>query len=158
MLFRSGDYQVTVTGTPHLGSNVSQLTAKVLQAVGSQLELPAGVEVAQGNMMDMMYEEFAAIGNALLVALYLVFAVMAIQFESLRFPIVVIISIPFAMVGSFLGLAVTGSSVNMTSLLGLVMLEGIVVNNAIVLIDYVNILRREDGVRSEERRVGKECT
>ncbi len=137
--------------------SVSQLTAKVLQAVGSQLELPAGVEVAQGNMMDMMYEEFAAIGNALLVALYLVFAVMAIQFESLRFPIVVIISIPFAMVGSFLGLAVTGSSVNMTSLLGLVMLEGIVVNNAIVLIDYVNILRREDGVEIHEAlvRAGK---
>ncbi|MCI9509794.1 MAG: efflux RND transporter permease subunit [Angelakisella sp.] len=154
---QDGDYQVTVTGTPHLGSNVSQLTAKVLQAVGSQLELPAGVEVAQGNMMDMMYEEFAAIGNALLVALYLVFAVMAIQFESLRFPIVVIISIPFAMVGSFLGLAVTGSSVNMTSLLGLVMLEGIVVNNAIVLIDYVNILRREDGVEIHEAliRAGK---
>lgn len=154
---QDGDYQVTVTGTPRVGSNVSQLTAKVLQAVGSQVELPAGVEVAQGSMMDMMYEEFAAIGNALLVALYLVFAVMAIQFESLRFPIVVIISIPFAMVGSFLGLAVTGSSVNMTSLLGLVMLEGIVVNNAIVLIDYVNILRREDGVEIHEAlvRAGK---
>ncbi len=154
---QDGDYQVTVTGTPLMGSNVSQLTAKVLQAVGSQVELPSGVEVAQGNMMDMMYEEFALIWNALLVALYLVFAVMAIQFESLRFPIVVLISIPFAMVGSFLGLAVTGSSVNMTSLLGLVMLEGIVVNNAIVLIDYVNILRRENGVEIHEAliRAGK---
>ena len=116
-----------------------------MQLVGGQLELPGGVELAQGSMMDMMNEEFAAIGNALLVALYLVFAVMAIQFESLRFPFVVIISIPFAMVGSFLGLAITGSSVNMTSLLGLVMLEGIVVNNAIVLIDYVNVLRRGEG-------------
>lgn len=154
---QDGDYQVTVTGTPLMGSNVSQLTAKVLQAVGSQVELPSGVEVAQGNMMDMMYEEFALIWNALLVALYLVFAVMAIQFESLRFPIVVLISIPFAMVGSFLGLAVTGSSVNMTSLLGLVMLEGIVVNNAIVLIDYVNILRRENGVEIHKAliRAGK---
>ncbi len=154
---QDGDYQVTVTGTPLMGSNVSQLTAKVLQAVSSQVELPSGVEVAQGNMMDMMYEEFALIWNALLVALYLVFAVMAIQFESLRFPIVVLISIPFAMVGSFLGLAVTGSSVNMTSLLGLVMLEGIVVNNAIVLIDYVNILRRENGVEIHEAliRAGK---
>ncbi len=154
---QDGDYQVTVTGTPHMGSNVSQLTAKVLEAVENQMELPAGVEVAQGNMMDMMMEEFALIWNALLVALYLVFAVMAIQFESLRFPVVVIISIPFAMVGSFLGLAITGSSVNMTSLLGLVMLEGIVVNNAIVLIDYVNVLRREDGVEIHEAlvRAGK---
>lgn len=151
------EYQVTVSGTPRLGNNVSQLTAKVLQAVGTQLELPAGVEMAQGNMMDMMMEEFAAIGNAMLVALYLVFAVMAVQFESLRFPIVVLISIPFAMVGSFLGLAITGSSVNMASLLGLVMLEGIVVNNAIVLIDYVNVLRRENNVEIHEAlvRAGK---
>ena len=154
---QDGDYLVTVTGTPHMGSNVSQLTAKVLQAVGTQLELPAGVEMAQGNMMDMMMEEFAAIGNAMLVALYLVFAVMAVQFESLRFPIVVLISVPFAMVGSFLGLAITGSSVNMASLLGLVMLEGIVVNNAIVLIDYVNVLRRENNVEIHEAlvRAGK---
>jgi len=151
------EYQVTVSGTPRLGNNVSQLTAKVLQAVGTQLELPAGVEMAQGNMMDMMMEEFAAIGNAMLVALYLVFAVMAVQFESLRFPIVVLISVPFAMVGSFLGLAITGSSVNMASLLGLVMLEGIVVNNAIVLIDYVNVLRRENNVEIHEAlvRAGK---
>ena len=149
------EYQVTVSGTPRLGNNVSQLTAKVLQAVGAQLELPAGVEMAQGNMMDMMMEEFAAIGNAMLVALYLVFAVMAVQFESLRFPIVVLISIPFAMVGSFLGLAITGSSVNMASLLGLVMLEGIVVNNAIVLIDYVNVLRRENNVEIHEAWSGR---
>ena len=140
-----------------MGSNVSQLTAKVLQAVDTQLTFPAGVEVAQGNMMDMMMEEFTAIFRAMAIAVYLVFAVMAVQFESLRFPIVVLISIPFAMVGSFLGLAVTGSSVNMTSLLGLVMLEGIVVNNAIVLIDYVNVLRREEGVEIYEAlvRAGK---
>ncbi len=154
---QDGDYLVTVTGTPHMGSNVSQLTAKVLQAVDTQLTFPAGVEVAQGNMMDMMMEEFTAIFRAMAIAVYLVFAVMAVQFESLRFPIVVLISIPFAMVGSFLGLAVTGSSVNMTSLLGLVMLEGIVVNNAIVLIDYVNVLRREEGVEIYEAlvRAGK---
>jgi len=154
---QDGDYQVTVTGTPRMGGNVSQLTSQVLQQVGSRLELPSGVEVAQGSMMDMMNEEFAAIGNALMVAIYLVFAVMAVQFESLRFPIVVIISIPFAMVGSFLGLAITGSSVNMTSLLGLVMLSGIVVNNAIVLIDYVNTLRRENQVEIHEAlvRAGK---
>lgn len=155
---QDGDYQVTVTGTPQVGSNVSQLTNRVMQLVnGGGMELPEGVEIAQGSMMDMMMEEFSAIGNALLIAIYLVFAVMAIQFESLRFPFVVLVSIPFAFVGSFLGLAVTGSSVNMASLLGLVMLSGIVVNNAIVLIDYANILRREEGVEIHEAltRAGK---
>ncbi len=136
-----------------MGYNVNELTEQAMALLDKEVQLPDGVELAQGSMMEMMYDEFAAIGKALLIAIYLVFAVMAIQFESLRFSIVVIISVPFALVGSFLGLAVTGSSVNMASLLGLVMLVGIVVNNAIVLIDYANILRREEGLPTREALV-----
>ena len=84
--------------------------------------------------MDMMNSEFGSIGKALLIAVYLVFAVMAIQFESVIFSLVVLFSIPFSL---------TGSSISMTSLIGLVMLAGIVVNNAIVLVDYAGTLRRE---------------
>lgn len=87
-----------------------------------------------GGSMDMMNSEFDSIGKALLIAVYLVFAVMAIQFESVIFSLVVLFSIPFSL---------TGSSISMTSLIGLVMLAGIVVNNAIVLVDYAGTLRRE---------------
>ena len=93
--------------------------------------------------MDMMNSEFGSIGKALLIAVYLVFAVMAIQFESVIFSLVVLFSIPFSLTGAFLALYITGSSISMTSLIGLVMLAGIVVNNAIVLVDYAGILRRE---------------
>src|SRR5699024_6874979 len=137
---QDGDYLVTVTGTPQVGLNTAELSARVMADIAQNVELPEGVEIAQGTSMDQMYEEFAAIGQALLVAIYLVFAVMAIQFESVRFSLVVMISVPFALVGSILGLAITGSSINMASLLGVVMLVGMVVNNAIVLIDSTNIL------------------
>ena len=96
-----------------------------------------------GGGMDMMNSEFGSIGKALLIAVYLVFAVMAIQFESVIFSLVVLFSIPFSLTGAFLALYITGSSISMTSLIGLVMLAGIVVNNAIVLVDYAGILRRE---------------
>ena len=96
-----------------------------------------------GGGMDMMNSEFDSIGKALLIAVYLVFAVMAIQFESVIFSLVVLFSIPFSLTGAFLALYITGSSISMTSLIGLVMLAGIVVNNAIVLVDYAGTLRRE---------------
>lgn len=96
-----------------------------------------------GSSMDMMNSEFGSIGKALLIAVYLVFAVMAIQFESVIFSLVVLFSIPFSLTGAFLALYITGSSISMTSLIGLVMLAGIVVNNAIVLVDYAGTLRRE---------------
>ena len=153
---QDGDYLVTVTGTPQVGLNTAELSARVMADVTQNVELPEGVEIAQGTSMDQMYEEFAAIGQALLVAIYLVFAVMAIQFESVRFSLVVMISVPFALVGSILGLSITGSSINMASLLGVVMLVGMVVNNAIVLIDYTNILRRDYNmeVRQALRQAG----
>ena len=100
-----------------------------------------------------MNEEFNAIYGALATAIFLVFVVMAIQFESLRFSLVVMFSVPFAMTGAFLALLLTDMSISMTSLIGLIMLVGIVVNNAIVLVDYTNILRREQGLTAHDALV-----
>lgn len=144
-----GEYTVSVTGTPKVGMNVNSLTTTVLDRI-SDLEIPDGITINKGTTLETMMEEFAAIGKALLTAIFLVFAVMTIQFESMRFSVVVLISIPFALTGSFFGLLLCGSSINSASLLGVVMLAGIVVNNAIVLIDYVNILRREEGLEIRE--------
>ncbi len=137
-----GDYIVTVTGTPISGVDITAMTTQAIAAMQT-LELPDGVTLRAGGSMDMMRDEFSAIGYALLTAVFLVFGVMAIQFESLAFSLVVMISIPFSLTGAFFGLAVTGKSISMTSLIGLVMLVGIVVNNAIVLIDFANIMRVE---------------
>lgn len=137
-----GDYVVTVSATPKSGANVRNMTQTAMAAV-EDIELPEGVTLGQGSSMDMMNSEFGSIGKALLIAVYLVFAVMAIQFESAIFSLVVLFSIPFSLTGAFLALYITGSSISMTSLIGLVMLAGIVVNNAIVLVDYAGTLRRE---------------
>ena len=138
----NGDYVVTVSATPKSGANVRNMTQTAMAAV-EDIELPEGVTLGQGSSMDMMNSEFGSIGKALLIAVYLVFAVMAIQFESVIFSLVVLFSIPFSLTGAFLALYITGSSISMTSLIGLVMLAGIVVNNAIVLVDYAGTLRRE---------------
>ena len=147
-----GEYLVTVTATPPAGSNINNMTRLAIQQV-QKMGLPEGIKLGEGSNMEMMYEEFAAIGRALVIAIYLVFAVMAIQFESLRFSLVVLMSVPFALTGSFFALLLTGSSINMASLLGVVMLVGIVVNNAIVLIDYANILRRDEGMEIRDALV-----
>lgn len=137
-----GDYVVTVSAAPKSGANVRNMTQTAMAAV-EDIELPEGVTLGQGSSMDMMNSEFGSIGKALLIAVYLVFAVMAIQFESAIFSLVVLFSIPFSLTGAFLALYITGRSISMTSLIGLVMLAGIVVNNAIVLVDYAGTLRRE---------------
>lgn len=137
-----GDYVVTVSATPKSGANVRNMTQTAMAAV-EDIELPEGVTLGQGGGMDMMNSEFGSIGKALLIAVYLDFAVMAIQFESVIFSLVVLFSIPFSLTGAFLALYITGSSISMTSLIGLVMLAGIVVNNAIILVDYAGTLRRE---------------
>lgn len=77
------------------------------------------------------------------MALILVYMVMACQFESLMMPLLIMASIPVMLIGVFPGLLFTGQTINMMSLLGIVMLEGIVVNNAIVLVDYVQQLRQK---------------
>ncbi len=147
---QDGQYLVAIYGTPKVGLNISSLTQQVMSKVNETVDMPSGVKFAEGSDMQTMNEEFQAIGNALLVAVYLVFVVMAVQFESLRFSAVVMISVPFALTGAFLALFLAGSTINLASLLGIVMLCGIVVNNAIVLIDYTNNVRSTQGLSAEE--------
>ena len=80
---------------------------------------------------------------ALLLAVFLVYLVMASQFESLIHPFVILFSIPLALVGAVLALYITGTTVNIVALIGIIMLAGIVVNNAIVLVDLINQLREQ---------------
>ena len=146
---QDGDYQVSVTGQTASGVSSTQLSNQIMARV-DQMDLPDGITVEAGGNMRTMNEEFSKIYSALATAIFLVFVVMAMQFESTRFSLVVMLSVPFSMTGAFLALALTGMSISMTSLIGLIMLVGIVVNNAIVLIDYTNLLRREQGLPARE--------
>jgi HAE1 family hydrophobic/amphiphilic exporter-1 len=96
-----------------------------------------------------MQESFRSMQFALLLAVFLVYLVMASQFESLIHPFVILFTIPLALVGAVLALFVTGTTVNVVAFIGAIMLVGIVVNNAILLVDLINQLRA-DGMEKTE--------
>lgn len=114
-----------------------------INAIVADAVLPDGVEVAESMMTSMMNEEFVGLLKAILTAIFLVFLVMAIQFESPRFSIMVMLCIPYALIGSLLFLVITGSTLSMVSMMGFLMLIGIVVNNGILFVDTANMLRKE---------------
>jgi len=109
--------------------------------------LPSGVTALVSGQSEEMTESFRSMQFALALAVFLVYLVMASQFESLIHPFVILFTIPLALVGAVLALFVTGTTINIVALIGVIMLAGIVVNNAIVLVDLVNQLRAQGAAK-----------
>ena len=103
--------------------------------------LPDGVTAMVSGQNEEMQASFRSMQFALLLAIFLVYLVMASQFESLVHPFVILFTIPLALVGAVLALFITGTTVNVVAFIGVIMLAGIVVNNAIVLVDLINQLQ-----------------
>ena len=99
-----------------------------------------------GGDYEEQQKAFKELLLSIILALVLVYMVMACQYESLRDPFVVMFSVPFAAIGVILTLFLTGTTFNVQSYIGCIMLGGIVVNNAILLVDHTNLLRRRDGM------------
>jgi len=111
-------------------------------ATTADLELPPGYSLYEAGSLETLQEGRNLSRLLLGLALFLVLAVMAVQYESLRNPFIILLSVPFALIGVVLGLQWTGLSLSMPVWLGLIMLAGIVVNNAIVLVEFIEIRRR----------------
>jgi HAE1 family hydrophobic/amphiphilic exporter-1 len=111
----------------------------------SGIEIPSDISTVLSGSFEDMTDMFRDLISLFLIILLLVFVVMASQFESLTYPFVIMFSIPFALSGVILALWITGHTINTMSLIGIIMLAGIVVKNGIVLIDYIN-LNRERGM------------
>lgn len=107
----------------------------------SELYLPFNIKATVAGQNEEMKSSFSSLMMALALAVFLVYLVMASQFESLLNPFIILFSIPLAVLGSVLGLFVTGTNISVIVLIGVIMLTGIVVNNAIVLVDRINQLR-----------------
>jgi HAE1 family hydrophobic/amphiphilic exporter-1 len=114
------------------------------------LRLPPGFSIVFGGAYREQQESQRDFTIAIVLALALVYMVMAAQFERFLDPLVVMFSVPAALVGVVPMLLLTGTTINVQSIMGMVMLVGIVVNNAIVLVDYVNLKRRDDGMSPRE--------
>ena len=118
-------------------------------AIVSQTAMPTGITAMVSGQSEEMQDSFRSMQFALALAVFLVYLVMASQFESLIHPLVILFTIPLALVGAVLALFVTGTTVNVVAFIGVIMLAGIVVNNAIVLIDLINQLREQGKERLE---------
>ncbi len=105
--------------------------------------MPAGVSAVVSGQSEEMQDSFRSMQFALALAVFLVYLVMASQFESLIHPLVILFTMPLALVGTVLALFVTGTTINIVAFIGVIMLAGIVVNNAIVLVDLINQLRQQ---------------
>lgn len=127
-----------------LGSVVADIEAKL-----DSVNLPEGYSYSIGGEFEEMVEAFADLALALIFAIFLVYAVMAVQFENFLHPFIIMFSMPTMIVGVILGLYVTGLPFSIPAFIGLIMLAGIVVNNGIILVDYINILRRKGAERYE---------
>ncbi len=121
------------------------VAATGIQSVIDKMDIPTEIGTKIGGSMEDQQESFSDMGMLLILILMLVYIVMAAQFESLRYPFIIMFSIPFAFVGFILSLFITGETINLMSLIGAIMLVGIVVKNGIVLVDYIN-LNRERGM------------
>ena len=139
-LDRKNQSRVVTVSSDIYGRKLGQVTSDLKKQLSS-IAVPPGVEIKFAGSIEQQQKSFQTLGWALIVGFLLVYLVMAAQFESFIDPFIIMFSVPFAIIGVLWALFLTGLSLNVNSLFGMVMLTGIVVNNAIVLIDYVNILR-----------------
>ncbi len=148
-----GMYNVSVTGTPAQNQRFaaqSDLTARV-----NALKLPEGVSLSASSMNRMMDDAFGSIYQSIAVAVLLVFMVMTIQFESIKHSLMVMVCVPFSLIGSMGLLVLTGATLNMTSMLGFLVLVGTVVNNGILFVDTTNQYRQDSDVKDALVKTGR---
>ncbi len=134
---------VTVQGAIYRRA-LSEIVTDVNAAI-DQTDTPPSVQVELSGTLEDQQEAFGQLGLLLMIVSLLVYIVMASQFESLTYPFIILLTVPFAFVGSLLFLAVLGQPLGIMGYVGLIMLVGMVVKNGIVLIDYIN-LNRERGM------------
>lgn len=132
---------VSIAGTI-TAADVGAVNMEIQQKING-MDLPEGVEVTMGGVMEMMQESFSGMFIAIIVAILLAYAVIVVTFRSFLKPIIIMVSLPLASIGALVGLLIAGYPLGVSALMGVLMLVGIVLTNAIVLIDLVEKLRRQ---------------
>lgn len=139
---------LSVTAAIAAGHNVTHVTADAQRQI-AMIDLPADINFEFAGENESIMESFGDLGFMLVIGILLVYLIMVAQFQSLKSPFIVFFTIPLAFTGGFLALLICGFEVSVISLIGFVMLSGIIVNNGIVLVDYINRLRSEGLARRE---------
>ncbi len=139
-LYRENQKRKTAITANFSGRDLGGILTDI-KAVVKKMSIPSGYFVEYGGEAERMRETFVSLGAVFALAILLIYMIMAAQFESLVHPFTVMFTVPFGLIGVLLILLLTGNSLSMVSLLGVIILAGVVVNNGIVLVDYVNQLR-----------------
>ena len=133
----------TVSITANLsGRDLGSVMDDVKRGI-SKINFPPGYFVEYGGEAKEMKETFTTLGQVFVLAILLIYMIMAAQFESFIHPLVIMFTVPFAIIGVILALIITGKSICLPTGMGILILSGIIVNNGIVFIDYINRLRRK---------------
>jgi HAE1 family hydrophobic/amphiphilic exporter-1 len=131
------------------GRSLSEVMKDINARIG-KLNLPPGVRLTQGGEVDSQAEVFGRIFAALGIAVMLMYLILVVQFGSFLEPLAILISLPLSLIGVMLALMITGSTINIMSLIGVILLMGIVAKNAILLIDFAKWARERDGLSRRE--------
>jgi len=134
-------------------NTVGESLGQVMKGINSRINklvLPPGVTITQGGEVDSQNEVFGRIFTALGIAVMLMYLILVLQFGSFIEPLAILISLPLSLVGVMLALMITGSTINIMSLIGVILLMGIVAKNAILLIDFAKWARINDGLPRRE--------
>ncbi|WP_338448801.1 efflux RND transporter permease subunit [Niallia oryzisoli] len=142
-----GEYYASVSGTV-IGEDLSKATSAVDKAI-DKLDLPKGVTMGVAGVQADMTETFTQLGMAMLAAIAIVYFILVVTFGEGLAPFAILFSLPFTVIGSFVGLLIAGETISVSVMMGLLMLIGIVVTNAIVLVDRIIHMER-DGMGMRE--------
>ncbi len=146
---RKNDSRITTITASGYGRPINQIMKDIQAAINEKVFIPSGFTVLYSGDYEDMQEAFGQLIQAVILALVLVYAVMASQFESFIAPFVIALAIPFGFAGAITLLFVTGQTLSVYSGIGVIVLIGIVVNNGIVLIDYMNQLMHEKKINGD---------
>lgn len=135
-----------------VGVSSGEVLNKIRDNIIPGLNLPIGYTYKMVGQADTMQKSFKEIAAALVLAIVLIYMVLAAEFESFVHPLTIMLSLPFSLIGAILGLLISGKTINIMSLIGVIMLMGLVTKNAILLVDYTNQLRSK-GVPVKEALV-----
>ena len=139
---RQNQRQLITISAEFVDTDLNSAT-QAIEELLADFVFPGGMSHEFGGAFEMMMESFSALGIAMLLGFVLLYMVMASQFESIAYPSTILFSIPVAWTAGLFGVWIMGDNINMVSFIGLILLMGIVTNNGIVMVDYINTKRRE---------------
>ncbi|HUB09749.1 MAG TPA: efflux RND transporter permease subunit [Myxococcales bacterium] len=131
---------VYVSGNP-VGRDLGDVASELQKKFAAQVKLPKGFELHFGGQVRQQNQAFGGLGGALLMALMFIYMLMASQFKSLLYPLIIMLAVPLGLTGVFATLWATHTTFNIESFMGIIMMVGIVVSNSVLLVDFANVLR-----------------